>query len=78
LENVTFENAFGFISSAFETGEGVVTARLQARLKRMYADKSLASELAVLIGKRSRLDIPNLIFRPGDAKTSPVEQGAPQ
>jgi hypothetical protein len=78
LENVTFENAFGLISSTCETGAGVVTVRQQAVLKRMNADRSRAGELAMLIGNRSRLDIPTLVFRPGETQASPAEPGAPQ
>jgi hypothetical protein len=76
LENSSFENDFGSISSTYESGARGITARQQVTLRRIYADKSRADELADLIDNRSRLDIPTLIFELAGANIVPAGQGA--
>jgi hypothetical protein len=64
LKNVAFENDFGTIKGEYELTEGVISARQQVNLKRIYADKTRVTELADLVGGSSLVEIPTLIFKP--------------
>jgi hypothetical protein len=70
LKNVAFENDFGSIKGEYELTTGVISARQQVNLKRIYAEKTRISELADLIGGRSQIEIPTLIFKPGESGAS--------
>lgn len=60
---VSEKNRFGEISASYSYAEGVLTVEHTRRLQRSDGTAAEAGELQAIVGKRSKLNVPTLIFR---------------
>jgi hypothetical protein len=74
LPDISFESDFGTINGRYETSEGLIAVEQRVTLNRASADKTRAADLAALIGRRSHLDVPALVFAL-DSLSAPSETG---